>query len=590
MANTTVSAATLDFDDIVAAQKARLKSQTQFRDYNFEGSAMSVLLGILAHNTHLNAFYLNMMSNERSLDTAQLRDSVVARAKELNYVPRSTRSSVATLDISIPVANVTTLTVPQGTVFTSQNENGNFVFVNRETSVYQSSTGTFTIEGLKVYEGAYLTETYVVDTADEDQRFRLTTVGADTESLSVTVTTPGANATSWIEAENLYGLGPTSNVFFVQAAASSTYEVTFGDDVLGRAPQNGSVVTLRYMVTSGKRADNCETFRMSSDLGPSNGGLVGSPLVIETIQDSTGGADIESIPSIKRNAPRHYQTQMRAATDDDYVDIVLEEFPDVVDAASFGGEITDTTVDFGKVFISAIGSSSTQLTESRQRDIKILLEDRNSMGMEVVVVDPEILYVIPTIITHVDTSELVYSTAALKAAISRAMVAYSDDSLGRFNVAYRQSVLSEIIKDVDRSIVGVEITQTIKKILSPTLQTAAPITLSFRNAVEIGVTSTDFLSEEKRYRFTDTVEGVTPDGTIYLFEVNPALTTPVYSSIGVVDYVTGEITIGEINIFGYVTEEFLAFSATPAGQTVYAKKQDVVSIDAAEASITVSAT
>jgi hypothetical protein len=250
--NNSISLTALDFDTIKNNLKTYLKNNTQFKDYDFEGSNMNVLLSVLAYNTHLNAFLANMAISEGFLDSAQLRDSVVSHAKELNYLPRSKSSAMAVLDVSIPTSNAVRLVVPKGTPFGGRNTNGNYIFSTAETLILTSGNNTFTVNGLKVHEGSYFQEAYTVDRSDDEQRFVISNKGVDIDSLAVVVIeNAGANTTQFQRATSLFGVGPSSNVFFVESSMDGKYQVVFGDGVLGRRPVDGALVTTEYRVCSG---------------------------------------------------------------------------------------------------------------------------------------------------------------------------------------------------------------------------------------------------------------------------------------------------------------------------------------------------
>jgi len=574
-----MAVASLDFSDFKAALKTYMQTKSAFRDYNYDGANMSQQLDVLSFNTFQNAFYLNMVNSEMHLDSAQIRDSGVSRAKMLNYVPRSVRSSVAHLSLSVPTSDISTLTIPKGIQFTGTNANGTYSFVTRDTTVWPSASSTFTVDDLAVYEGAYLTESYVVDLRDETQRFLISNRGVDTESLTVSVTVAGSNAVYWTPATNLYGLGPDSNIYFLQGAETDSYEVVFGDGVLGAAPVDGALVTISYIASSGADANGIDTFTMDSDLGTINGGLILSPFVVATTTASFGGAAMESLASIQRYAPRHFQTQESAITTSDYADIVREKFVDVYDASVYGGETVTGSVEYGRIFVAVVGLNGAAITQARQKEIKDTLEGMAAPGMTVVLVDPVDLYVEPTVVVHADREILSMSTSQLTAVVTATISAFNAEYLGRFKTAFRFSKFTGAIDDSDAAVISCEVTTTIKKIVSPELYLKQPIRLSLNNPISSGVRSSEFVSLGKRYVFTDTITDKNVTGTIYMLEVNPAYTSPVYTSIGTVDYSTGEISIGSVVVSGYGGIEGIAFRATPSGQDIYANRNDVIQID-----------
>lgn len=588
MANTIPTVSGLDYTDVKGALRSYLRQQSTFRDYDWDASNISTLVGVLAYNQFLHSFYLNMVAIEAHLDSARLLDSAIAQAKSLGYTPQSPKSSHARLNLSIPVESTSgSFTIPKRTQFSAENSNGTFTFSTRSGTVYYSSTNTFTVSNLNVYEGSYIDDAYVYNSSNEAQKLLLQSNSADIDSLSVSVTTPaGDSSTTWKKAENLYGLDGTSNTYFLQGADGGRFEVVFGDGVFGRKPADGSIITLEYMTTEGSEGNGCETFVLDDDLGQENNTTIASPFIIETVSESAGGSTRENINSIKFRAPRHYQTQESAITTKDYEAIVLERFQDVGDCHTYGGETVSGSVQYGRAFVAVAGRGGTPVVEARKQEIKEFLESRSSMGMEAVMVSSENLYVRVTVVAHVDNSRLSVTLAQMATAVQEAISDYEDESLGKFKGHFLPSRVVENIHEVDDSILSVEITPKIVKIADLGLNESKAVTIELRNAIEKGVVSTDFTSATKRYRITDILESVDPDGTLYLLEVNPLLSSQKYSVIGSVDYDEGKIEISAIKISSFVTGTGLTFTTTPVSRNVYAKKNDVITIDYDNSSIT----
>jgi hypothetical protein len=362
MANNSISLVNLDFDTLKANLKTYLKSQSQFSDYDFDGSNMSVLLDILTYNTHLNAFYTNMAISEAFLDSAQLRNSVISRAKELNYVPRSTKSSEAEINIQFPQSNLSVFSIPAGSKFTGKSGNGTFTFTTDRAHVLYPTGGMFSAN-ISIYEGIYVSDAFVIDSSVEGQRFIMTNDNIDTDSLTVLVSeNNGLTNTDFIAAENLYGLGANSSVYFLQATEDTKYEVIFGDGVFGRRPLNSAVIYTTYRTCSGSDADGTTNFTLDDNLGPINGlGSFINP-TITVINSGSGGSNAESIDSIRYSAPRHFQTQNRAVTTSDFKNLVLNNFADVKAVNVFGGELVTESVQYGKVFVTPVTFSGAPLS------------------------------------------------------------------------------------------------------------------------------------------------------------------------------------------------------------------------------------
>ena len=365
MANNSISLVNLDFDTLKSTLKTYLKNQSQFADYDFDGSNMSVLLDILTYNTHLNAFYTNMAVSEMFLDSAQLRNSVISKSKELNYVPRSAKSSKATINISFPQSNLSIFQIPFGTRFTGKSSNGTYSFTTNQSYILYPSANTFT-SAIDIYDGNYTTDVFVVDTSVENQRFIMSNDNVDVDSLTITVTQDGGQTnTLYTQATNLYGLTSTSNVYFIQATEDTKYELIFGDGNFGYYPLNGSVIYSNYRISSGGASDGSTNFTIDDNLGPINGiGTIASSISVTSVAAS--GAPAEGIESIRFNAPRHYQTQDRAVTANDFKNIILMNYRDVKAVNVYGGETITNTVEYGKVYIAAVTLSSYFLVTCEQ--------------------------------------------------------------------------------------------------------------------------------------------------------------------------------------------------------------------------------
>jgi hypothetical protein len=290
MANSSLSLTSLDFDGVKNNLKTYLKSQSTFKDYDFEGSNMNVLLDILSYNTYMNAFYLNMTAAEGFLDSAQMRSSVVSHAKELNYTPKSAKSAKAVVNISINVSagDTNIIEIPKGTQFSGSNPKGSFVFTTDQTHTLSSKSNIFTLDNLELYEGTYINETFVVDNSIRNQRFILSNKNIDTNSIVVKVyENNGLNTNDFLEAKNLYGLRNTSRIYFLQATLDGYYEVVFGDGTFGVIPQNNCTILVTYRITYGSAGNGVKSFRIDKDLGAFNS--VTLKTTVSTVGVSTDG-------------------------------------------------------------------------------------------------------------------------------------------------------------------------------------------------------------------------------------------------------------------------------------------------------------
>ena len=407
-ANSNLNLTSLDFDTLKANFVNFLTSQSIFKDYNFTGSNLNVLLDVLSYNSYLNAFYLNMAITEMFNDSAQKLDSIISHAKELNYLPRSSRSSTASVSFTVDTIGVSNpLIIPKGTIFSGVNSNDSFTFVTDEENSYISSNTyvdgsnnqhtVYSIANLAIYEGSYVNDAFVMDYSLPTQIFTLSNPNVDTNSISVIVQENGSNSV-YSYAENLYGLNSNSQIYFVQATSNGQYQILFGDGVFGYTPLNGDIIYVNYRTTYGSEGNGITLFNISQSIATINGGT-GLNSALTTISPSIGGANAEGIESIRFNAPRHFQTQGRCVTSNDYETTVLQNFPEVENVAVFSGMIDENIVEYGTVYISPSTYSGNVLTNTRKNEIATFLNSLSPLGISVQIIDPEYMYI--TLIHHV---------------------------------------------------------------------------------------------------------------------------------------------------------------------------------------------
>ena len=597
-ANSALTITSLDFDTLKTNLKTFMKSQSSLKDYDFEGSNINVLLDILSYNTYINSFYTNMAISEMFIDSAQVRDSVVSHAKHVNYVPASVKSPEALINITFTTSGIgNAFEIPKGTQFSGQNANGSFVFTTDRNITSLSTSNTFTFSNVAIYEGTYFSEVYTVDYTNLNQKFLVTNPTVDTDSLAVTVIeNNGQTITNFSRADYLYDVTPTSNVFFLQASAGGTYQVYFGDGVFGRTPQNASTVLLSYRASLGTAGAGVTTFFMDHDLGPTNGGQV-TGTSITSVTGSSNGADRESIESIRFRAPRAYQTLGRAVTMNDYRNIILDNFNEVKDVNIYGGETVTGSVQYGKVFISPSTYSGSPLTNQRKTDLITFLQDKKVLNIQNVVIDPEYIYIIPTITVTVNFNNTSLSPAQIETMVVTSATNFNNNYLQLFNNTFRFSKFTEAIDATDPSIVGNQITTQVYKIAQPALGSTSSISTTFNNQLIPGtIVSSNFLAADgNTYQITDynpNVNSFSRVGTGSSFEVqntNPVLylklvttnNTVTYSNIGSVDYTTGTLSINNITVIDFLGATGIQLFATTYYDDIVASYNNVVEIDLA---------
>jgi hypothetical protein len=585
-ANNSISLAALDFDTLKNNLKTFLSSQSAFKDYDYAGSNMNVLLDVLTYNSYLNAFYLNMAISESFLDSAQLRSSVSSHAKDLNYTPRSNRSSVAVINLTIPTSNAVTLFIPKGTSFTGKNISGNYTFTTDKSLTLTSGTNVFSAN-LSIYEGSYSQDSFLVDYTNETQRFSLINPSIDTTSLTVIVSeNDGLDVSEFMLAENLYGLNANSNVYFLQTDVDGRYQILFGDNVLGRKPLNGSVVTAEYRSCAGSIANGVDTFAIEVDLSSINNTRVLNGVTTTTITASTNGANVESIESIRYNAPRHYQTQERAITTQDYIDLISANFPNIESVSAYGGEtVTGTSqVEYGKVYVSCSTYSGSTLSNSQKQDVATFLQPRVALGITPVLVDPDYTYLVLNTNVHVDFNQTGLTPEQLKTLVVNTISTFNDNYLMIFGADFRLSVLMSTIDLADISIISNETSALMYKNFVG-FQASAPtaLTADFHgNALKPGtILSNQFSSGGKNYVFTDYIPNITNStNTLYKLEKSTNTTALNYSSAGNIDYTNGLVNIG-ITSYDSTPAGGLRIFASPVNQDIYTQKNNIIEIDTA---------
>lgn len=599
-ANASLNLVSLDFDNLKSNLKAFLKNQSTFVDYDYDGSNMNVLLDILSYNSYLNSFYLNMAVSEGFIDSAQLLSSVISHARELNYTPRSNRSPQALIDTTFTSASNSNLfEIPKGTQFSGTNANGSFIFTTDSSYVLTSSSNTFSISNLAIYEGTYINESYITDSNIENQRFLISNKSVDTQSIVVTVSENNdANVYIYDQAYNLYGLNPDSQIYFVQATLDGYYEIVFGDDVFGHKPLDNSTILITYRITSGDAGNGIASFNIDQNIGQLS-------TTITTVANSVDGSISEDIESIRFRAPRHYQTQDRAVTTSDYVNMVLENFPVVKSLNVFGGETVTNSVSYGKVFVSPISQSGTILPDSVKTEISNFLNGKNSIGITPVIVDPTFLYIVPTLTVSVNFAQNSFSPADITSMVANEITNYNSTYLENFNTAFRFSKFLSDINNIDSSIVSVQLKNVIKKSINPILNTKQAVTISFNNPIIPGtIQSSQFVySDNNVYILTDYNPNVNSfvrtgslsdytvintNKTLYLQQITNN-NTQNYTAIGTVNYDTGQIYIGSFAVLNFLNNPGIVFTAAPLNEDILAVDNDLIEIDTSSATINVVA-
>ena len=586
----------LDFDGIKDNLKTFLSQQDEFTDYDFEGSGMSVLLDVLAYNTHYLGYNANMLANEMFIDSADLRSSVVSKAKQVGYTPTSATASKATIDVLVNNASGASLIMSRGTKFTTTVDSQSYSFINNADVTITPTDGVYKFSNLTITEGSYLNYKYTVSTSDLDQRFIIPNDNVDTTTLTVKVQESSSDSTTntYTLATGITGLDSTSKVYFLQEVEGGRFEVYFGDGVLGKAVADGNIVIFDYVNCNQDLPNGATTFTLSGTIG----GF--SDATITTISNASGGSRPESISSIKYNAPRDYGTQDRAVTAEDYKVLVKSLYANADAVQVYGGEDAETPA-YGKVFISIKAKSGSNLTVATKDSIVTSLKQYAVASVRPEIIDPETTHITLVVNFKYDSDKTTKDVSTLQTNIRNAIITYNNNTLENFVGVFRYSKLLETINDADTSILSNITTVKMYKFFTPTLSSALKYTLSFNNAFynpHSGhnasgggiVSSTGFKindDDSANEHFLDD-DGA---GNIRVYYLSG--TTRVYTSTtyGTINYTTGQIILTSANITSISnvdgsTSTKIRVTTIPSSNDVVPVRNQTLSIDTANSSVT----
>jgi len=594
MANSSINLVGLDFDVIKNDFKSYLKSQDQFRDYDFDGSNMSVLLDILAYNTYKNAFYLNMAISESFLDSSQLEASVLSHAKELNYLPRSSRSSRCKVRVDFQASGDTQpYIIEKGSSFTGIIKNESYVFTIPETLTVSSTNTSFSYETF-LFEGIYLKDAYIVDSNIPDQRFIITNKNVDTNSLVVIVYEDGSDVgENYTNSSTLLGLNALSKIYFLQASDLGNYEVIFGDNILGKKPKNNSRIILDYRISNGERADGVKELSINFD--PTNGDVLETP-EITVLENAIGGMKKESLDSIKYYAPRHFQVQERAITTSDYEIILKTQFPEINTLAVYGGEEVDPP-RYGKVFIAIDVSNVDGIPENKRDEYYSFIKARSPLSIDPIIIEPIFTYLSVNSKVRYNINISKSTPDRLKSLVTQSILDYNELYLDDFNSTLRSSKLNYTIDSTDSSIVSnITEIQIYKKII-PLLGVSQNIDIN------LNVPLTDDLPELSdnhplldrhtissssfKYNNTDVTLEDNGSGIIRIVQTIGDLHKKL-RDVGTVNYKTGFIQLTNFNVDSYQGTA-LKIYAKPKDNDISVSKNTILTIEPSEIIIDIEA-
>jgi len=598
MASNKLTVSDLDFDLVKQNLKTFLQSQSEFQDYDFEGSGFSILLDLLAYNTHYLGFNANMLANEMYLDSADIRKNIVSLAKMLGYTPTSAKAPSATLNILVNNASGASITMAKGTVFTTSVNDTSYQFVTNASYTITPTNGVYQFSNIPVYEGTLVTYRYTVNTSDPDQRFIIPSNRADTSTLKVQVQNSSSDTTTstYTLSTGITSLDSTSKVYFLQEVEDNKFEVYFGDGVIGQSLSDGNIIILEYVVTNKTEANGASTFALSGSIETF------SDVTITTVSNAQGGSEAQSKESIRYNAPLQYSAQDRAVTTSDYETKVLELYPNAQSVSAWGGEDDETPV-YGVVKIAIKAASGSTLTDTTKQSIITQLKRFNVASVRPEIVDPETTSIILTSNVKYDEKATTKTADTLKSEITTAIANYNTDTLQKFDSVFRHSKITGLIDDVDTSILSNVTSLLVRKTFTPILGSSTRYDIYFRNGIynpHAGhKSSTGGVIATSGFKVTGDTTNVyylddDGNGNIRRYYFVGSVRTYVNNTQGTVNYTTGQITINSLDIASIENirgsaSTIIEVTVEPASYDIVPVRDQILDIDTANSTITVEA-
>ena len=594
-----VNFSNLDFDQIKESIKDYLRSNSNFTDYDFEGSNLSTIIDTLAYNTYITSYNANMVSNEVFIDSATLRENVVSLARNIGYVPRSRKASTAQVSFDVDVSNTTavSVTLKAGAVMTSRstgvNKSRNFIFsIPNDITVPVDSTGTASFRNINIYEGTYIKQTFTVDGSNKLQKFILPNSGIDTGLLNVVVRdTQSSTVTRQFELfTSLFDVTKSTRAYFLQEISQERYELLFGDGVFGVKLEDQNYIEASYITSNGASGNNITNFQFIGNLNDNNGAGISSGVsIIETILQSTGGKSIESVESIKKYAPQIYASQNRAVTAADYEALIPQIYPEAESVSAFGGEDLSPP-QFGKVFISVKPYNGVFLSSGIKQNLQQRIKSYSVAGIRAEIIDLKYLYVEADCETYYNTN-LAPNASFVQNVVLQNLTAYADSSeLNQFGARFKYSKFQKVIDSSHQSVTSNITNVSMRRDMAATPNKFAEYEICFGNRFHVknhghsavydgnlvgynikssgftvsGISGTVYLGDKP--------SGDLEKGTVFLFKLNsPTEPIIVKQNVGTIDYKKGEIKLNPINIISTVVNRntpLVEVSATPYSNDV----------------------
>ena len=581
----------LDFTEIKSTLKDYMRSQSDFTDYDFEGSALSQLLDVLAYNTYYTAFNANMVVNELFLDSATLRDNVVSLAKQLGYTPKSITSPSAELGFSVtfPVSGPASIKLKAGTGFVTNYDKTLYRYVTLKDIKVPVVNNVATFSDVLLNEGSYVLSTFTYDGSLKDQKFKIQNSTADLNTLVVRVYESAGSSVyeEYKKSDNILQVGSEDKVYFVNEIDDEQYELFFGDGILGKKLTDGNVIEISYILTKGSQSNGAKSFTFSGVFLDENNVKVSSPFSVGNIVATSiaqGGSEIESIEKIKFNAPKFYGSQNRAVTSNDYSAIVRNLYPAVSDIIVFGGE-DQVPPDYGKVFIAVKPTLANSLTSVTKKELSDKLKSYTVASVKPVFLDPSILFVEIDSKIYYDGAKTNLLPAEVAAKVSTGVNEYlKTSSTEKFNGKFRYSKFIGVIDSSDRSI-NSNITEiTLRKDFYAQINASSFYEICYQNEFlkdcDNPVVTSTGMTVFEHPNYTSYLED--RDGKIVLYRLDSLTGDKILlnDSVGDVDYVKGEIKLYDFTILkGTFSDNRIELRVKPSSNDVEVKREVYLDVD-----------
>ena len=589
----------LDFDQIKNNLKNYLKTQSDFNDYDFDGSGLSVLLDVLAYNTHYNAMVAHFALNEAFLDSAQIRGNVVTRAKLLGYTPRSVLAPRASISIFVDVSEEVgtipdNLTIARGSKLTSNvdGQEYNFTVLESVSAGYSDTTMGFTFPSVSIAQGTYKTVQYRVDNDIENQKFQLLDKNADTSTLRTRIQQNQNSSTYdiYTKFQTIQNVKSDTQVYHVQENSGGYYEIYFGDGVIGKKPSNNNIINIDYVVTDGIESNGANTFTMVNNIGG-----FGS-IVVSTITKAAGGSEQETSESIRYNAPLTFIAQNRAVTSDDYRAIIQRDFANIESISTWGGEVNDPP-DYGTVYLSIKPLVGTSLTTAEKEEItNTILKGKNVVSITPNIVDPDFTYLELDVFFKYNPNLTDRTKIEIESLIRDTIADYNYNNLNKFDGVFRHSEILRAIDSSDSSITS----STVRPYMFKTISAGTTVAvnnfdLKFTGALlandsdtEYSLSSTAFKipgSTDDHY-FGDIKIPGSSNRKVVIYKIVEGVNIIVINDAGIVNINSGNVIL---NSFTCTTNTNIRIIVTPDSLDIAPKRNQLIAIDSTNLNVTATA-